>query len=122
MKTRGKVKPSKPVSFMQMIMGGIFACVGLFVVIPTISKTDGPVWFGLLWTFAALGGAIVGAINLFSDEGIPTEEFSFTSRSTESSNLLTVEQRLKDINSLRDKGLITEEECEAKRAELLKEI
>jgi hypothetical protein len=122
MKTKGKVKPSKPVSFMQMIMGGIFSCIGLFVIIPIMAKINGPVWFGLIWTFVALAGAIIGAINLFSDEGIPTEEFSFTSDSKDSSQPRTAEQRLKDINDLRDKGLITEEEYKTKRAELLKEI
>lgn len=124
MKTRGKVKPSKPVSFMQVIMGGIFACIGLFVLIPKMEETHGPVWFGVLWTFAALVGAVIGAINLFSDEGIPTEEFSFTSEASDVSKPQprTTEQRLKEIADLKDKGLITEEEYRTKRAELLKEI
>lgn len=107
---------------MQMIMGGIFAFIGLFVIIPQITKHDGPVWFGVIWTLGALGGAIFGAINAFSDEGIPTEEFSYRSETGDHNQVRTYENRLREISDLRDKGLISEEDYNQKKAELLKEI
>ncbi|MDF7807551.1 hypothetical protein P4E94_08895 [Pontiellaceae bacterium B12219] len=128
MKTRGKIKPSKSSSFMQMIMGGIFAIIGVTVLIPTISKdNDGPVWFGLLWTGGALLGAIFGAINLFTDEGIPTEEFSYTTTLDDDKQqpvpgYRSVESRLNEIKKLKDKNLISHEEYEIKRSKILNEI
>jgi hypothetical protein len=126
MKTKGKIKPSKPVSFIQMIMGGIFAIIGATVLIPQMNQTDGPVWFGALWTGMAIVGAIVGAINLFSEEGIPTEEFSYTSKPDNKPEQTSVhrstESRLNEINKLRDNHLISEEEYKAKRSKILNDI
>ncbi len=87
-----------------------------------MAKSNGPVWFGVIWTLAALGGAIFGAINCFSDEGIPTEEFSYRSETGDHNQVRTHENRLREISDLREKGLISEEEYKQKKAELLKEI
>ncbi len=51
----------------QMIGGSIFAIIGVTVVIPMTSKDNGPVWFGVLWTAAAVVGAVMGGIIAFSD-------------------------------------------------------
>ena len=63
MKIRGRVKPSKPISAVAMIMGIVFVGIGVFVVIPSA----GP--FGVLWTLAALFIAGYHAYNLFSESG-----------------------------------------------------
>lgn len=65
MKTKGRIKPSKPVSFAQMVGGGIFAVIGLTVVIPATKEIGGPMRFGGLWTLLAAIGALIGAYNFW---------------------------------------------------------
>jgi hypothetical protein len=127
MRVRGKVKPSRQSSVFQMIGGGVFVLIGLIVVIPAASKGGGPVWFGVLWTFFAAVIAVMGAINAFSSEGIPTEEFSWHSDGDlpaggpiRGGPPRSVESRLRELNALRDKGLVTEDEYTRKRDELLR--
>jgi hypothetical protein len=120
MKTKGRIKPSKPVSFCQMVGGGIFAIIGLTVIIPGMKESGGPIWFGGLWTLLAGTGALIGAYNLFSEEGIATEEFSYTSETSRSNP--SIESRLMRLNELKHKGLISNHEYESKRSELLNQL
>jgi len=103
----------------QMIMGAIFVLIGLVVIIPLMRKTNGPVWFGVIWTIAAAAGSIFGAINVFSEKGIPTEEIVPTAGKCNHSK--TTEERLIGIDSLRKKQLISEEEYNRIRENILKE-
>ena len=103
----------------QMIGGIVFAMIGLTVIIPMMSKDKGPVWFGLLWTGAAVVIAIVGAINAFSDKGIATEEI--VSDSTDAPNAKSTEERLRELDELRQKNLISQEEYAATRQRILDE-
>ena len=119
MKRNLQIKPSKPVGVVQMIVGGVFAIIGLTVVIPALSKADGPVWFGLLWTGLATAGAIMGAINAFSDNGIPTEEI--VSDSADTPNNRPTEDRLRELDDLRRKELVSEEEYAETRQRILDE-
>ena len=114
MKRRVTYRPSKAQSILGGIMGLIFVLIGLFVVIPSF----GP--FGLLWTAGA--GAIAGTnlyqafgkgyigpnIEIEGDEGEAPEE--------------SAEARLRKLQSLYDQRLITPEEYEEKRKEILKEL
>jgi len=114
-----QIKPSKPMGFFQMIGGTIFTIIGLTVVIPMASKDDGPVWFGLLWTGAAAVGAIMGAINAFSDKGIPTEEI--VSDSTDTRVTRSTEDRLCELDDIRRRELISPEEYAETRKRILGE-
>lgn len=49
MKRRMRYRPSKASCIFSGIVGIIFSCIGLFVVIPSF----GP--FGILWTLIAIG-------------------------------------------------------------------
>lgn len=120
MKTKGRIKPSKPVSFGQMVGGGIFAIIGLTVVIPAIKENGGPMWFGGLWTLLAATGGFMGAYNFFSEEGIATEEFSYTPETPKSEP--SIESRLRKLDELKSKKLINDHEYESKRSELLNQL
>jgi hypothetical protein len=68
MPSRIGVKPSKPVSLLGMIVGGVLVVLGLVLVMPIFGI------FGLVWT--ALAGAITlyHGYNFFSTRGISTYE------------------------------------------------
>ena len=110
-------RPGKAPSAMGLVMGVIFVCIGLFVVIPAA----GP--FGILWTIMALAITIFNGINVFSKNGVTTGEIQIEEEpygfETASSH---TEARLTELKNLYDRGLITREEYEAKRAEILKDL
>ena len=120
MKRTGRIKPSKPVSFFQMIGGGIFAIIGLAVIIPLLAKEGGPMWFGALWTLIAVIGGLIGAYNFFSEDGIAVQELSYTSKPQ--TPYRSMESRLEELKQLKDKGLIDAHEYETKRSELLNHL
>lgn len=122
-----KVKPGKAQSKIGFIVGLIFVGIGIFMVIPTF----GP--FGLLWTAIAAFIAYSHYKNGFTDEGFPTHEIIIDE--DELSGMMNeagqkdlaggssdIEERLRTLASLYDQGLITGEEYEAKRKEILRLI
>ena len=111
-------KPSKTESVFSGAVGVVFCLIGLFVVIPTV----GP--FGIFWTLIALfmtvrsfamaaGKADVGSY-VIEDEGDKPSE--------KRENDQSAEERLTELQKLYDRRLITTEEYEAKRREILEEL
>jgi len=99
-----------------MIGGIIFTIIGLAVVIPMISKHNGPVWFGVLWTLAAFAGTIMGAINAFSDKGIPTVEIVVPE---DEAKTKSTEDRLRELDELLQKKVINYQEYSDTRKRIL---
>ena len=112
---RIKVKPSKAQSRLSMVFGLIFCLIGLFIVIPTF----GP--FGILWTAAAAWGTFVNFKNGFTDDGVPTKEIIIedSDPGVSSSN---IESRLTQLDSLYNKGLISRDEYNEKRKDILNDL
>jgi hypothetical protein len=116
-----KVKPSKPASLLGMIVGIVFVFIGLFVVIPNAGM------FGVFWTLIAVGITGFQAYNFFGDKGVASWEIDIdTGANAETNNQSTsvsgdFETRLRKLNSLKEDGLITEEEFQKKREEILRE-
>ena len=107
-------RPNKAAGTVGVVFGAIFVLIGIFAVIPMA----GP--FGILWTLAA---AAITAGNAYSTFGkkyvgpeIHIEEEEETSRGA------SAEERLVELRTLYDRSLITEEEYEAKKQEILKEL
>lgn len=123
MSKRIRVKPSKPASLFGMIVGVIFIFIGLFIVIPNV----GP--FGIFWTLIAVGITGSQAYNFFSDKGVASWEMDIdTDTDTDTSmNHPSIpinddfEARLRKLNRLKKDGLITEQEFQTKREEILRE-
>ena len=116
---RIKVKPGKTQSKMGFIVGILFVVLGVFVVIPTFGL------FSLIWTGVAAMIAFMNYKNGFSDEGVATHEIVIED-GMEGSNTYDdgedIEEKLIKLNSLYEQRLITKEEYDEKRKELLKEF
>lgn len=114
-------RPSKGESAFAGIVGVIFVLLGLFVVIPNFGV------FGILWTlvaagiagmhlYRAFGSKYIGPEIRIEDDG---EEGEYPSPPAPGND---VEARLKQLEDLREKRLITAGEYEEKRKEILKEL
>lgn len=107
-----KVKPGKTQSLIGFISGIVFVCIGIFIAIPTF----GP--FGIFWTIIALIITVTNAMNAFGSKGVSMYEVSIDDKDSSE----TIEDRLKKLDSLYNQNLITKEEYNKKREELLREI
>jgi len=135
------VRPSGAQSKVGFAVGIIFCLIGLFVAIPTFGV------FGIFWTAIAGWITYVNWRNGFSDDKIDSHVIevedsdpenvtitshrgfgtSYTVSGTEGnavnySSGNDVERRLKSLQSLYDQRLITKEEYEEKKQEILKEL
>ena len=120
---RVRVKPGKAQSTVSFVVGLAFVLVGLVMVVPTF----GP--FGLLWTAGAAAITVINGLNAFGKKGVPTMEI-YSEEDEESpleqeqpdqaaSTALTARERLEQLDSLKQAGLITGQEYQAKREEIL---
>ena len=110
-----KVRPGKTQSIMGFVVGLVFVGIGLFVVIPVF----GP--FGIFWTLIAVAITVTNGINAFGKKGVASHEIVVEDGRSEEERS-SAEQRLEEARSLYDRGLITKEEYEAQRAEILKDL
>jgi len=117
MSPHARIRPSKLRSKVGVAIGSVFTLAGILVVIPKMVSTEGPIWFGVLWTLAALGGTIFYAANAFTDHGIATDVVEFDRELTGSA-----EERLEKLSRLRGNGVITDDEYASRRSAILDEI
>ena len=114
-------RPSKQSSIAGGVAGSIFVLIGLFVVIPTF----GP--FGILWTLFA---AVIAGMSLYQGFG---KGYVGPEINIENLNGLddipspvgggpSSQDRLTELRALYDQSLITQEEYEEKRKDILKEL
>jgi len=129
------VRPGKTQSKVGFVVGIIFCLIGVFVVIPIFGI------FGILWTAAAGWIAYSHYRNGFTDKHIDSQVIEIE----ENGNDVTVtkhggfgtysyeaegsepekedmETRLRKLQSLYDQALISREEYEQKRKEILEEL
>ena len=122
---RVRVKPGKTQSAMGFIVGIVFVLIGLFMVVPMFGL------FGLLWTGMAVVITVINGLNAFGKKGVPTmeiyseEEDEPLSPAREDhdhipSTALTTKERLEQLQTLKEAGLLTDEEYRNKREEILK--
>ena len=118
MSKRVRVKPSKGQSLAGFFMGLIFCCIGIFFVIPSA----GP--FGFIWTLFAVIITVMNGVNAFSDKGIASHEITIDDDCNQNNveYRKTPEERMKELQSLYEKGMITKEEYEKKRSQILEDI
>lgn len=127
MRKRVTYRPSKSGSVMGGVVGVIFVLIGLFVVIPTFSMAGGfGAIFGVLWTIVA--GVIAGT-NFYQAFGkgyigpeIHIEEEGGTEHAQDAAAPGDTQARLTELRALYDQRLITQEEYEQKRKEILEEL
>ncbi|MBF4694218.1 SHOCT domain-containing protein [Fusibacter ferrireducens] len=111
---RSRVKPSKSQSIIGMVMGIVFVIIG-------ISQLRLFGLFGVIWTLAALGITIMHAYNVFSEKGISTFEMDIETMDSQAPKSEDFETRMRQLNALKEDGLISEAEFEAKRKTILED-
>jgi hypothetical protein len=104
------VKPGKAASVVGMVVGSLFVLLGIAVIVPTFGS------FGLLWTAVAGVIALFYAYNFFSNRGVSAYEISVESPE----NVANLDASLRKLAKLKDDGLLTNEEYEQKRAEVMR--
>lgn len=122
MKKRVTYRPNKVQSAFGAVAGGIFVVIGLVVAIPIF----GP--FGILWTLMAVG---ITGMNLYQAFGkgyigpqIEIEEEGdrpFPAGTEDRPSAAPdAKRRLEQLESLKEAGLITDQEYRQKRQEILR--
>jgi hypothetical protein len=104
------VKPGKAASLLGMVVGALFVLLGLAVIVPTFGA------FGLLWTAVAGAMTLFYAYNFFSSRGASAYEVNVESPD----GVSDLDASLRKLARLKDDGLLTDEEYELKRAEVLR--
>ena len=111
MKKRIAFRPSKSNGIFGAVFGAVFVVIGLTIAIPVFGV------FGVLWT---LGAVAITGMNLYQAFGesyagprIEVEDDG------EESGSQDIKQRLEQLESLRESNLISEEEYQQKRQEIL---
>ena len=117
-------RPSKTASAFGGIVGIIFVCIGLFVIIPTSSMAGGfALIFGILWTAVAAGITIMNFYQAFGKKYVgPEISIEEEGERPAPAGGSDVKRRLEQLEELKSAGLLTEEEYRQKRAEILGEL
>jgi hypothetical protein len=113
MDLRGRVRPGKSVSTLGLVVAVVLVLIGLTVVTPAMGA------IGLLWTIVALAIALFHAYNLLAPGGVSVVDVDLERGSSELPNPSDFDRRLHDLEALRSDGLISQEEYERKRTEIL---
>ena len=118
MSKRVRVKPSKGQSMAGFFSGLIFCFIGFFGIIPIFGA------FGLIWTLFAIIMTITQGINAFTDKGIASHEITIDddTQIDITRHGKRPEERMKELQNLYDKGLVTEDEYQQKRRKILEDI
>jgi cytochrome c-type biogenesis protein CcmH/NrfG len=102
---------------MGMVVGAVFVGIGLFFAIPVFGA------FGIFWTFVAAAITIFHAFNVFSERGVATTEIDVEVDGipTNQREEMPFDERLRRLEQLRHDALISEEEYQHKRREILRQ-
>lgn len=141
---RVNYKPSRPQAAISFIVGLVFVILGVTMVIPgTFGSGFLPMGlFGLAWTGIAVYYVIINGKFLFGEKKGENENlfggYEITEETTGEpprpqppeevthdhirSTALGPQKRLEQLETLRDAGLLTEEEYREKRGEILREL
>jgi hypothetical protein len=107
-----RVRPGKPVSLVGMVVGGIFVLLGAFVLVPLFGSFG---WFmgafAIFWTLVAAAIAGYHAVNFFGGRGLSLYEVDVDGGDFDA--------QLRKLARLKDDGLLSAEEYEQKRAEIM---
>lgn len=112
---RGRVRPSKGSSIVGMIVGIIFIIIGLTTAIPMGGL------FGVFWTLIAVVITCSHAYNIFSEKGLSQYQVDVELTDSYEKKDESFDEKLRKLKALKDDGLLSDEEYERKRKEILNE-
>ena len=119
------IKPSANKASLQVlggILGLLFGYYGFYGRVPAGTPMPKDVQnFALVWFFICAATIVIGLVNMFSKRGIPTDEIVTEDDEIKPNEQPDVEERLRRLVRLHDEHLITDEEFERKRTEILNE-
>ncbi len=125
--TRETRRLERLVSLPFLIVGAAFVIIGVTTVIPNAGA------FGVLWTLIAACFVVIGVVNLVRKNG-PAHRVAYDVQPEDGEVIEKIfsdqpagapsdpAARLTQLQSLLDAGLVTREEYDAKRAEILREL
>src|SRR5215470_6674639 len=116
--SRLRIKPSKSSSLMGLVFGVVM--IGFGIVISQSIPVFGGI--GVIWTLMAIIATVYNAFNLFSDRGLATEVIDVEETDDPDAARNDLASRLEGLKRLRSDEVITEEEYQRKRSEVLKEL
>ena len=111
-------RPSRAGAILGAVAGALFVVIGTVVVIPNFGA------FGVIWTLLAAAITVYNVYMAFGGKYIGPE-ISIEDDSPEqpqAPDRADVETRLMRLESLHTRGLVTDEEYEHKREEILKQL
>jgi hypothetical protein len=111
-----RIKPGKSGSFFGMIIGLIMIGAGIKIIIPMFGD------IGILWTVMAVAMTAYGAFNAFSARGLATHEIDVENSGDSGADHDDAAGRLERLKRLRIDELITEEEYQRKRSEIVNKL
>lgn len=106
-------RPSRAGGVVSLIFGLVFVTVGIFVVIPQAG------WFGIVWTALA---AVITVANVYAAFGGKYGRSQIEIEDDDAPHKSDAQARLEELRTLYDQRLITEEEYEKKRAEIIERL
>lgn len=107
------VKQSKEQAIFSMIVGLIFVIIGIMIAIPNFGL------FGIFWTLIAFLIFASSVYNVINKKGLPSWNAEIEDNKIELNE--DFEMKLRKLNRLKEDGLITEEEFQIKREEIMRE-
>lgn len=118
MSKKVKVRPSKGASLLGFAVGIVFIFIGATLAIPVGGL------FGIFWTIIAVAITCINGINAFTEKGIADREIIIDDTLDKLSGEYksSTEQRLLELQGLYDKQLISKEEYERRRKEIINDI
>lgn len=108
-------RPNKLASVISIGMGAVFVIVGVTMAIPQTGL------FGVIWTLFALGITVANIYGMISRKGYGSIEMEEEGFSEEGPSGLDFEQKLVKLQRLYDQRLITRDEYDQKRSEIMAE-
>ena len=112
MHRRVRVRPSRPASILSLLVGIVFCLLGIFVIIPSAGL------FGVFWTLPLFSSKEGYTREIVIDESDDPHTTGLPAPQPASD----AEQRLRALQDLYTKGLITRDEYDEKRAKILDEL
>ena len=119
MSKRITYRPNKAASGLSVAVGVIFILIGVTVVIPSAGL------FGVLWTLIALGITVANGYQAFGKKYIGPEirvEDDGAAAEAEPAGAGDVKARLEQLEALKAENLVTAEEYQRKREEILRSL
>ena len=113
--SRTHIKPGKAPSVIGAVVGLLFVILGITIFIPLMGI------FGAIWTGIALVITTYYIYNVFSEQGVSIYDIEFDPGPQNQATNENFDTKLRKLAKLKEDRLISEEEYQQKRAEVMQQ-